>query len=51
MNSWYDRHLRLTREEILLLAGILVILLCGMTAKYIVADRPLPDSPQASTPP
>ncbi|HMO05983.1 MAG TPA: hypothetical protein PKC67_15335 [Kiritimatiellia bacterium] len=46
MNSWIKRHISLTREERLLIAGILAIALVGMTARLLrtpaVPDQPPP---------
>lgn len=34
MNTWFGRHFILTREEKMLIGGILLILLCGLCVKY-----------------
>jgi len=34
MSNWFERHFMLTREEKLLIGGILLIVLCGLGVKY-----------------
>jgi hypothetical protein len=34
MNDWFKRHLLLTREERLVVVGILLIALTGLVIKY-----------------
>jgi len=44
MNKWFERHFILTREEKLLIGGILLILICGLCVKYTHHSKPaLPD--------
>jgi len=41
MSDWIHRHLQLTREERLLLAAIVIILLCGIAAwRYRSPETP-----------
>ncbi len=43
MNSWIKRHVSLTREERLLIAGILAIALIGLGARLLRSTPAEPD--------
>jgi hypothetical protein len=36
MKEWFRRHAILTREERLLIGGILLILLCGLVVRHVM---------------
>ncbi len=49
MNDWLKRHLVLTRQEQLLISGILIILLCGLAVRHCshnAAEELNPDQKQ-----
>lgn len=43
MKDWITRHVVLTREERLLIAGILFIALCGLAGQFLLKKSPVPE--------
>lgn len=50
MSTFRQRYLVLTREERLLLAGILLIIACGLGVRYVKYTRSSDPAPAANLP-
>ena len=50
MSTFRQRYLMLTREERLLIAGILLIIACGIAVRYVKYTRPPDPAPAAGLP-
>ena len=51
MNAFLDRYIILTKEEKLLVGGILLIVLCGLAVMYFRQTAPAPTPPPAASTP